>query len=619
MNDASTMQSTAADTLPKLLMQAASGPHAQDTALRQKKLGVWTPYTWEQYAASVRDTYLGLKALGLGDGDRVFYVAENVPEVFFLDLAVQAFRGLLAGAFPDSQGEEITHLWNHAQARFAIVGDQEQADKLLALDLPRLEYLIVIDNRCMSGYTDPRIITFQALMALGKKSGDSGNSSFLSAVASGKPSDPVALMYTSGTTGNPKGVILTQAAAVYAGKTMVKVENLSPEDEAISYLPYAWVGERVFSMFYALAARYKVNFPEDHDMDVVLANWREVRPSIPVAPARIWEGLCSRVYIGIDNTTPFKRWVFHALMAIGNRVANDRLAARQSPWWVKACLPVADLIMFRPIRTELGLSQARSAYTGGSALGPEVFTFFHSIGVNLRQIYGQTESCGVAVLHQGDRIHLDTVGEPFPGMEIRISDRGEVLMRGPLVFSGYLDNPEATAAGMDDGWLRTGDQGSMRDGQLLIVDRMKEVCRTRAGEEFSPQLLQNKLKFSRFIREAVVVGHELPYTAALIQIDYDNVGNWATQRGINFTTFRDLCLQPEVRTLITEEIAATNHGIPPGLRIQEFHLLEKELDADDGEITRTAKIKRSNVERKYAELIASLYRTDRVIKQTETQ
>ena len=614
-------QPSAGDTLPKLLLEAASGPHAQETALRQKKLGSWSPITWKEYGDNVRDVYLGLRALGVAEGDRVFFVAENVPEVFYLDLALQVFRGMLVGAFPDSQGEEIVHLWQHAAPRFAVVGDQEQADKLLALalGLPHLERLIVIDDRCMSDYDDSRIMTFAALMKLGRDQAGSGSGEYAAAVMAGQPSDSVALLYTSGTTGKPKGVLLPQSAAVYAGRAMVEVEGLTSSDEAISYLPYAWVGERMFSLFYALTARYKVNFPEDHDMEVVLANWREVRPSIPVAPARIWEGLCSRVHIGIDNTTRFKRWVFETLMPLGHRVATDRLAGKQSPWWTRLCLPFADLILFRPIRIELGLSQARSAYTGGAALGPEVFTFFHSIGVRLRQIYGQTETCGVAVLHMGNRIYADTVGEPFPSMELKISQSGEVLMRGPLVFSGYLDNPVATAAGFSDGWMRTGDQGSIRDGQLVIVDRMKEVCRTASGEEFSPQLLQNKLKFSRFISEAVVVGHARPYVAALAQIDYDNVGNWATRRGINYTTFKDLCVQPEVRALIAEEIATVNRGIPPALRIQKFHLLQKELDADDGEITRTAKIKRANIEKKYAGLIETLYAEDRLTSELKVQ
>jgi len=602
-----TLPTASVDTLPKLLQHNAHGPHAGEVALRHKRLGIWSPITWKEYAANVRETFLGLRALGFSEGDRAFFISENAPELLYLDLAVQVFRGILAGTFPDSLGQEITYVWNHVKARFAVAGDQEQADKLLALDLPGLERLIVIDNRGMTNYTHPVLMTFADLMVLGRNDSVADNQEFEYRVVAGRPEDPVALMYTSGTTGNPKGSVLSQAGAIYAGRAMAESQGLGPDDEVISYLPYSWVGERMFSLFYALAARYKINFPEDAEMEVVLSNWKELMPSISVAPARVWESLCSRIYIGIDNTTRFKRQVFRLLMPIGYKAAHDRLSGRNPVWWVRILLPVAELLLFRWIRTQLGLRETRSAFTGGSALGPEVFTFFHAIGVKLRQIYGQTESSGVAVLHQGSKIYADTVGEAFPGMELRISDTGEVLLRGPLIFAGYLNNPEATAAAMENGWLRTGDQGSIRDGQLLIFDRMKEVCRTKGGDEFSPQLLQNKLKFSRFIREAVVVGHDRSYVAALIQIDYDNVGNWATRRGIQYTTYKDLSRRQEVRKLVEKEVEGVNRGLPPSLRIQRFHLLEKELDADDNEITRTAKIRRSIIEQKYGRLINTLY------------
>lgn len=605
-----------ADTLPKLLLEAAR-TRGSDTALREKKLGVWSPITWAQYAENVQHTWSGLKALGVAEGERVFFIAENVPEVLYLDLAVQALGGMMGGAFPDSMGQEISHVWNHIGARIGVVGDQEQADKLLGLGLPRLERLIVIDDRGMDDYDDPRIITFAAMMKLGRELAPDVRKRFEAAVAAGDPSQPAALLYTSGTTGKPKGAVLTQMSAVHAGRAMMQAERLHPDDEIISYLPYAWVGERMYAQFYALAARYRVNFPEDADMDVVLGDWQELRPSIVVAPARIWELLCSRVYVGIDNTSRFKRWVFGLFMPLGYRVAEARFSGRPAGLATRLILPLADLVLFRPIRLRLGLNQARLAYTGGSGLGPEVFTFFHAIGVELRQIYGQTESSGISVFHQGPRIHADTVGEAMPGMELQISDGGEVLMRGPLVFSHYLDDFEATAATIKDGWLRTGDQGSLRDGQLMIVDRLKEVCRTSAGEEFSPQLLQNKLKFSRFIREAVVVGDRRPWVAALIQIDYENVGNWATRRSINYTTFANLSQRPEVRALIEEEIDRTNSSLPHGLRINTFHLLEKELDADDEEVTRTAKLRRANIERKYAQLIETLYVADRHLQLQE--
>jgi len=605
-----------ADTLPKLLLEAAR-TRGSDTALREKKLGVWSPITWTQYAENVQYTWSGLKALGVEEGERVFFISENVPEVLYLDLAVQALGGMMGGAFPDSIGEEISHVWNHIGARSAVVGDQEQADKLLARELPRLERLIVIDDRGMDDYDDTRVMTFEAMMKLGREQAVATGEKFEAAVAAGDSSQPAALLYTSGTTGKPKGAILTQASAVHAGRAMMQAERLYPDDEIISYLPYAWVGERMYAQFYALAALYRVNFPEDADMDVVLGDWQELRPSIVVAPARIWELLCSRVYVGIDNTSRFKRWVFGLFMPLGHRAAEARLSGRLAGFATRLILPLADLLLFRSIRLRLGLNQARLAYTGGSGLGPEVFTFFHAIGVELRQIYGQTESSGISVFHQGPRIHADTVGEPMPGMELRITEGGEVLMRGPLVFSHYLDDSDATAATVNDGWLRTGDQGSLRDGQLMIVDRLKEVCRTSAGEEFSPQLLQNKLKFSRFIREAVVVGDKRPWVAALIQIDYENVGNWATRRSINYTTFANLSQRPEVRALIEGEINRTNSSLPHGLRINTFDLLEKELDADDEEVTRTAKLRRANIERKYVQLIEALYAVDRDLRRRE--
>lgn len=599
---------TQADTLPKLLLAAATGPNARRVAIRHKKFGVWNTVTWAEYAALVRDTFFGLRALGLRHGDRVAMLAENVPEWLYVDLAVQTARGMVAGIFPDSLGPEIRYIIEHSGARFVVVGDQEQADKVLNLDIPALERVVVVDDRGMADYIDSRLMTFAQLLDLGRRMQSQGTDEFVRAVEAGKPEDPAVLLYTSGTTGKPKGVILSQHSVVWAGRAMRQVEGLGPSDQVISYLPFAWVGERMMSLYYALAAQYTVNFPEDLDIEVVLANWREVLPSFVLAPPRIWERLCSRVYIGIDNTTWLKRTVFNAFMPIGYRVAQARLSGQAPAWWLRMLMPVADLLLFRWLRNQLGLSQARSVFTGGAALGPEVFTFFHAIGINLRQVYGQTECAGIAVVHEPRGARADTVGKPLPGMEVRISETGEVLVRGPLVFSAYLNNPEAYAGAFQDGWLRTGDQGRLLpDGQLVIVDRLKDVSRTAHGDEFSPQLLENKLKFSRYIREAVVVGHGRPYVAALIQIDYENVGNWATRRGITYTTFKDLSQRPETAALIEQEVAAVNRTLPEGLRIRRFHLLDKELDADDDEITRTTKLRRSVIEQKYRVQIDGLY------------
>lgn len=599
---------TQADTLPKLLLAAATGPGARRVALRQKRLGIWQTVTWVQYLARVREAYYGLLSLGLADGERIAVLAENVPEWVYTDLAVQVARGCVVGIFPQSQTAEITYLLEHAEIRFIVVGDQEQADKILALDAPYLKRVIVIDDRGMAGYEDPRLLTFATLLERGRAVAGVREAEFAAAVAAGTSEDPSTLLYTSGTTGKPKGVLLTQRNAISAGLSMLESERLTPGDQVISYLPFGWVGERMFSIWYALAARYVVNFPEDADMEVVLANWREVQPTFLLAPPRIWERLTSSVFIGIDNTTWFKRLAFRTLMPLGYEIGNARLEGRRPRWWARLLAPAGEWLLFRWLRDRMGLTRCRSVFTGGAPLGPEVFTFLHAIGINLRQVYGQTECCGVAVTHTPDRPGATTVGRPVKGMEARISETGEVLLRGPLVFAGYLKNPEATAQTFDDGWLRTGDQGYFReDGELIVVDRMKDVARTSAGAEFSPQLLENKLKFSRYIREAVVVGNERPYVGALVQIDYENVGNWATRRGITYTTFKDLSQRPEVQELIDQEVESMNRALPEPLRIRRLHLLDKELDADDEEITRTTKLRRAVVERKYGELIAGLY------------
>lgn len=462
----------------------------------------------------------------------------------------------------------------------------------------------------MEEYTDPRILRFDQLLEMGRiAAGSDGDARFAEAVSRTESADDAALLYTSGTTGKPKGALLTQRTAVSAGNGVREIEGLTGDEELISYLPFAWVGERMFSVFYHLVVRYKINFPEDLDMGVVLSNWREIQPSFILAPPRIWEQLTSRVYIGIDNTTRLKRTVFNLLMPASQRVAEARLIGKKPILRDRMMWAVGNVLLYRWIRERLGLVNAEIALTGGAALGPEVVAFFHGLGVELRQVYGQSECAGIAVIQRRGETRSESVGRLFPGMEVRITeDSGEVQLKGELVFDRYLNDPEATEKAFDDGWLRTGDQGYLADdGQLAIIDRMKDVCVTTAGDSFSPQLLENKIKFSRFVRDAVVLGNEKPYVAAMLQIDFDNVGNWAQRHGLSYTTFSDLAMNDAVRSLIEEEVNAVSRALPAGLQIKKFVLLTKELDADDEEVTRTTKIKRSVIERKYAEQIASLY------------
>lgn len=597
------------DTLPKHLVDAASGPEANEVAFRVKYLGCWAPTTWAQYGENVKNTYFGLHEIGFRQDDIIAMIAENTPEWLYIDLAAQTTRGLMAAMFAESTEPEIRYVVNHTNARIIVVGDQEQADKVLPLTDLGIEYVIVVDPRGMEQYDDPRVLHFDRLLDIGRTAAkQDGHSRFREAVSKTEPEDVAALLYTSGTTGQPKGALLSQHTAVAAGEGVREIESLTTKEELISYLPFAWVGERMFSVFYHLVVRYRINFPEDLDMGVVLANWREIQPNFVLAPPRIWEQLTSRVYIGIDNTTRLKRAAFNWFIPVAQRVADARLAGRRPALPDRFLWRVGDALLYRWIRERLGLLNAEVALTGGAALGPEVVAFFHGLGVELRQVYGQSECAGIAVIQRRGETRSGSVGRPFPGMEVRITDIGEVQLRGDLVFSGYLGDPESTEKAFDDGWLRTGDQGFLaEDGQLGIIDRMKDVCITTSGDSFSPQLLENKLKFSRFIRDAVVVGNERPYVAALVQIDYDNVGNWAQRHSLSYTTFSDLATNASVRSLIEEEVHAVSRALPPALQIKEFELLEKELDADDEEVTRTTKVKRSVIERKYASQIARLY------------
>ena len=600
----------ALDTLPKHLLDAASGPNAGDVAFRLKHLGCWAPTTWSEYGEKVKEVYFGLHDLGFRQGGIVAMIAENSPEWLFVDLAAQSTRGLMAAMFAESMEPEIRYVVSHTKAEIIVVGDQEQADKVLPLTDLGIRHVIVVDPRGMEEYNDPRILRFDQLLEMGRiAAGSDGDARFAEAVSRTEPADDAALLYTSGTTGKPKGALLTQRTAVSAGKGVREIEGLTGDEELISYLPFAWVGERMFSVFYHLVVRYKVNFPEDLDMGVVLSNWREIQPSFILAPPRIWEQLTSRVYIGIDNTTRLKRTVFNLLMPASQRVAEARLIGKKPILRDRMMWAVGNVLLYRWIRERLGLVNAEIALTGGAALGPEVVVFFRGLGVELRQVYGQSESAGIAVIQRRGEARSESVGRLLPGMEVRITeDSGEVQLKGELVFDRYLDDPEATEKAFDDGWLRTGDQGYLaEDGQLAIIDRMKDVCVTTAGDSFSPQLLENKIKFSRFVRDAVVLGNEKPYVAAMLQIDFDNVGNWAQRHGLSYTTFSDLAQNDAVRSLIEEEVNAVSRALPAGLQIKKFVLLTKELDADDEEVTRTTKIKRSVIERKYAEQIVSLY------------
>ncbi|TMA10353.1 MAG: long-chain fatty acid--CoA ligase [Deltaproteobacteria bacterium] len=572
------------NTFPKLLLQNAER-FGERAALREKEFGIWRETSWRRYGERVRDFSLGLVSLGLEPGGKVAIIGDNRPEWVIAELAAQSAGGASVGIYQDSNLTEVGYVIDHCDARFVIAEDQEQVDKILGMidQLPKVAKVI---------YADPRGL-------------------FSRNVAQGQGSDLALICYTSGTTGSPKGAMLTFANLLSMALSLHQVDPRRQSDEFVSFLPLAWIGEQMMSLATALAIGFTINFPEEPE--TALHDIREIGPNVMFAPPRIWEGLHSTVQVKIMDTTPLKRFIYERLMPVGYKVADLRLEKGGVPALWRVVYFFADWLLFRPLKDRLGLSNLRSGTTGGAALGPDVFRFFHAMGVRLKQIYGQTEISGISCIHRDERIRFHTVGEPIPGTEVRITERGEILSRSPAVFLGYYKNEEATRATLTDSWLHSGDAGYLEDGQLVVIDRIKDVLRLRDGTQFSPQFIENRLKFSPYVKEAVVIGQDMPYLSALVCIDQGIVGKWAEKEKISYTTYTDLSAKPRVYDLLQKEIDKVNKTLPAAAKIRKFVLLYKELDADDEELTRTRKVRRSFVEERYKSIIAALYGDERKI------
>ncbi len=597
---------TAGDTFPKLLLHNAErlGDRA---ALREKDLGIWRETSWRRYGERVRDFSLGLLALGLERGGKVAIVGDNRPEWVIAELAAQSVGAASVGIYQDSTLTEVAYVIDHCDARFVVAEDQEQVDKILSMidQLPKVTHVVYADPRGLRRYKHEKLISFEEVEKRGREAHARDAQLFARSVAQGKGSDLAMICYTSGTTGSPKGAMLTFDNLLSMAMNLHEVDPRRPTDEFVSFLPLAWIGEQMMSVATALAIGFTINFPEEPE--TALQDVREIGPNVMFAPPRIWEGLNSTVQVKIMDTTPLKRFLYERLMPIGLKVADLRLAHGRVSWFWSALYFVADWLLFRPLKDRLGLLNLRSATTGGAALGPDVFRFFHAMGVRLKQIYGQTEISGISCIHRDERIKFHTVGEPIPQTEVRISDRGEILSRSPAVFTGYYKNDDATHSSLTDGWLHSGDAGYLEDGQLVVIDRLKDVLRLGDGTQFSPQYIENRLKFSPFIKEAVVIGQERPYLVSLVCIDQGIVGKWAEKEKISYTTYTDLSAKPRVYDLLQREIDRVNQTLPAAAKIRKFVLLYKELDADDEELTRTRKVRRSFVEDRYKGIISALY------------
>jgi len=595
------------DTFPKLLLENAE-QFGDRAALREKDLGIWRETSWRRYGERVREFSLGLVALGLQRGGKVAIVGDNRPEWVISELAAQSAGAASVGIYQDSNLTEVAFVIDHCDAKFVIAEDQEQVDKILGMieQLPKVTHVIYSDPRGLRRYKHEKLLSFDEVEKRGRELHAKDPDLFARNIAQGGGGDLAIICYTSGTTGSPKGAMLTFANLLTMAMSLHSVDPRRPTDEFVSFLPLAWIGEQMMSVATALAIGFTINFPEEPE--TALHDIREIGPNVMFAPPRIWEGLNSTVQVKIMDTTPLKRFLFERLMPIGHKVADLRLATGKVPPLWRVLYFFADWLLYRPLKDRLGLSNLRSGTTGGAALGPDVFRFFHAMGVRLKQIYGQTEISGISCIHRDDRIRFHTVGEPIPGTEVRISERGEILSRSAAVFVGYYKNEEATRATLTEGgWLHSGDAGYLEEGQLVVIDRLKDVLRLADGTQFSPQFIENRLKFSPYIKEAVVIGQDKPYLAALVCIDQGIVGKWAEKEKISYTTYTDLSAKPRVYDLLQREIDRVNQTLPAAAKIRKFVLLYKELDADDEELTRTRKVRRSFVEDRYAGIISALY------------
>ncbi|WP_022661251.1 AMP-binding protein [Paucidesulfovibrio longus] len=606
-------------TLPALLLgQASERPHRD--AMREKQWGVWQSYSWADYALIAAEFAEGLAAMGFGKGDIVIFIGDNRPEWLWGELAIQSLGGLALGLYQDSAAEEVAYVFQLTEARLVVAEDQEQVDKVLEMrsGLPRLEHIIYHDPKGMAAYEQevPGLRSFEAVRALGRENSDP-LAGFRRRTEALSPDDACLIATTSGTTGRPKLAMLSHKNLLAMAANLGKADPKRHTDEFVSFLPLAWMGEQMMAVASSLLFGFCVNFPEEPD--TVRGDMREIGPHLIFSPPRVWENMAASVQVRIMETTRLKRALYNLFLPVGIRYADALFRGEKPGPGLRLGKLLADVCLFRALRDRLGFSRVRSATTGGAALGPDTFKFFHALGVRLKQIYGQTEIAGISCIHRDGEVDFDSVGRPIHETELRISEEGEILSKSPAVFLGYYKNEAATAETVEDGWLRSGDAGHFDElGRLVVIDRLKDVMRLEDGTRFSPQFLENKLKFSPYVREAVVLGQDRPHTAAILCIDMDIVGRWAESKMITYTTYQDLAAKESVYGLLRGEVEAINRTLPREMRIRRFALLFKELDADDGELTRTRKVRRGVISERYGALVQALY-TDACALSLETE
>ncbi len=592
---------TSLDTFPKVLQHNAKH-WPEQVAMREKEFGIWREFTWQDYENRVKWMALALQDLGIGEQDVVGLLGDNRPEWVWGELAAHAIKGYSLGIYQDSMHEEVAYLINYAKAKVVIAEDEEQCDKLLELgdEIPSVEYIIYCDPRGMRKYDDPRLIDVEKIYQKGQQIDKSEPNKYPSMVDATKGSDLSILCTTSGTTSKPKLAQLHSGSFLDHCAAYLRADPRSPGDNYVSVLPLPWIMEQVYVVGQALISRQIVNFVEEQE--TMMSDLREIGPNFVLLAPRVWENIVADVSARMMDSTPFKQKMYKLGMSLANKALDQGKRSKLAEW-----------ILLRALRDRLGFSNLSSAATGGAAMGPDTFRYLQAIGVPLKQLYGQTEMCGAYTVHKADDVDYDSVGVAFDNADVKVINPdsngvGEIIAKSTGMFTGYLNNQAAYDEDVQDGWMHTGDAGYFKDsGHLVVIDRLKDMSETSHGDRYSPQFIENKLKFSPFIAEAVVVGKGRPWLSAIICIRYAIVAKWAEQKGIAFTNYTNLSSQPEVYQAIREEVLKVNESLPDAQKISKFILLYKELDADDGELTRTRKVRRGVVAEKYGDIIETIY------------
>lgn len=596
------------ETSPMLFRETAQ-KYGSRVAMRKKEYGLWHDISWDEYFRTVTYVAAALISMGLEKGDCASIIGDNCPEWVIMDIGIQSAGGTAVGIYATNAWQQVEYVINNSESKFFFVENEEQLDKWLKFrdNAPMLKKVIVWDLEGLRHFRDPMVMTYQDFLEMGKKKAEEDPELIKKRMEEIQPEDISMLIYTSGTTGPPKGAMLTHKNLTWMGRAITHDNPMNDKDEVLSFLPLCHVFEQLFSVLGHITHGYVVNFIESPD--TVADNMMEVSPTVGYAVPRIWEKYYSTIYIRMSDATWFKRLVFHLALKIGRKRATLKMDFNKVPLYLEALYWMAYFAVFRKLKERLGFDRMRIAYSGAAPISPDVLRFFQSIGVNLVEGYGQTEGTGVTCVSRVGYVKFGTVGPPLTGTEVRIAEDGEILVRSPSVFKGYFKNPEATEEALKDGWLHSGDVGEIdEDGYLKITDRKKDIIVTAGGKNITPQFIENKLKFSPYINDAVVIGDRRKYLTCLIMIDEDNVVKYAQDNKIQFSTYKDLTTAPQIRKLIQGEVDKVNEELARVEQIKKFTILPKKLYEEDGEVTPTMKVKRKFVNEAFSDLIEAMYR-----------